>query len=66
MIDRRSFISAVTLGILTAPLGVEAQPAGKAWRIGYLQGSSREAQTSLIQAFEGASARRATPLVAIS
>ena len=53
MIDRRSFISAVTLGLLTAPLGAEAQQAGKAWRIGYLQGSSREAQTYLIQAFEG-------------
>ena len=53
MIDRRSFISAVTLGVLTAPLGVEAQQPAKAWRIGYLQGSSREAQTYLIQAFEG-------------
>jgi len=53
MIDRRSFISAITLGLLTAPLRVEAQQAGKVWRIGYLQGSSREAQTSLIQAFEG-------------
>ena len=53
MIDRRSFISAVTLGLLTAPLGVKAQQAGKAWRIGYLQVSTREAQTYLIQAFEG-------------
>ena len=53
MIDRRSFIGTVTLSLLSAPLGAEAQQAGKVWRIGYLQGSSREAQTHLIQAFEG-------------
>lgn len=53
MIDRRAFIGTVTLGVLTAPFAAEAQQAGKVWRIGYLQGSTREAQTYLIQAFEG-------------
>ena len=53
MIDRRAFIGTVTLGVLTAPLAAQAQQPAKAWRIGYLQGSSREAQTYLIQAFEG-------------
>jgi putative ABC transport system substrate-binding protein len=32
--DRRTFISGVTLGLLAAPLAVAAQPAGKVWRIG--------------------------------
>ena len=35
MMDRRRFISGVTLGLLAAPLGAEAQHAGKVWRIGY-------------------------------
>ena len=52
MIDRRLFIGTVTLGVLTPSLAAQAQQAGKVWRIGYLQGSSREAQTHLIQAFE--------------
>ena len=34
--DRRTFISAVTLGVLTAPLTVEAQQAGKVYRVGIL------------------------------
>ncbi len=34
--DRRTFISAVTLGVLTAPLAVEGQQAGKVYRIGIL------------------------------
>ncbi|HEY9854092.1 MAG TPA: ABC transporter substrate-binding protein [Stenomitos sp.] len=41
MMDRRAFISGITLVILAAPLAVEAQEAGKVWRIGYLdQGSA--------------------------
>ena len=36
MIDRRSFISMVTLSFLGAPLAAEAQPGGKVWRIGVL------------------------------
>ncbi len=33
--DRREFISAVTLSVLAAPLAGAAQQAGKVWRIGY-------------------------------
>jgi len=33
---RRVFLSTLAGGLLAAPLGVEAQEAGKAWRIGYL------------------------------
>jgi putative ABC transport system substrate-binding protein len=32
--DRRAFISSVTLGLLAAPLAAEGQPAGKVWRVG--------------------------------
>ena len=39
--NRRVFIGTVAGGLLAAPLAAEAQPAGKVWRIGYLdQGSS--------------------------
>jgi ABC-type uncharacterized transport system substrate-binding protein len=41
--DRRTFISGVTLGFLTAPLAAEAQQAGKVARIGYLVTGSLEA-----------------------
>jgi len=34
--DRRTFISSVTLGLLAAPLAAEAQQADKVWRIGML------------------------------
>jgi len=33
--DRRAFISGITLGLLSAPLA-EAQPVGKVWRIGVI------------------------------
>ena len=32
VMDRRAFVSTVTLGLLAAPLAAEAQPAGKVWR----------------------------------
>ena len=38
--DRRTFISSVTFGLLAAPLAVEAQQAGKVYRIGYLGAAS--------------------------
>jgi putative ABC transport system substrate-binding protein len=50
---RREFIGTLAGALLAAPLGAEAQQAGKVWRIGYLQISRREAQLHLIQAFEG-------------
>jgi len=36
MMDRRTFISGVSLGLLAAPLAAQAQPAGKVFRIGLL------------------------------
>src|SRR5499427_532885 len=36
MIDRRTFLGAVTGGLLAAPFAAEAQQAGKMWRVGYL------------------------------
>jgi putative ABC transport system substrate-binding protein len=40
MILRTALVAVLTLGILAAPLAVEAQPAGKMWRIGFLRGSA--------------------------
>jgi ABC-type uncharacterized transport system substrate-binding protein len=34
--DRRAFISRITVGLLAAPLAAEAQQASKVWRIGYI------------------------------
>jgi putative ABC transport system substrate-binding protein len=50
--DRRAFLGAVAGGLLAAPLAAEAQQAAKARRIGYLQGTSRDAQVHPVQAFE--------------
>jgi putative ABC transport system substrate-binding protein len=36
MMDRRTFVGTLTLGLLAAPLAVEAQRVGKVYRIGYL------------------------------
>jgi putative ABC transport system substrate-binding protein len=44
--ERRTFISGVTLGLLAAPLVAEAQPAGKVWRIGLLDGGKGPEDTS--------------------
>ena len=49
--DRRTFLSSVTLGLLAAPLAAEAQQAGKAPRIALLAGGSRAADALLIEAF---------------
>jgi putative ABC transport system substrate-binding protein len=40
--DRRAFISGITLGLLAAPVAAEAQQTGKVWRIGYLTSGFRE------------------------
>ncbi len=42
------------LALLAAPLAGEGQQAGKIWRIGYLDGSSPSARTTLVEAFKGA------------
>ena len=36
LVDRRTFLGGLTGGLLAAPLAVEAQQAGKVWRIGVL------------------------------
>jgi putative ABC transport system substrate-binding protein len=58
VIDRRAFLGTLTGGLLAAPLGAEAQPAGKVWRIGVLAYSAlppdpveAEAQNSSVHAF---------------
>jgi len=38
--DRRAFIGTLTGGLLAAPLGAEAQQAGKVYRIGFISASS--------------------------
>jgi len=43
VIDRRAFIGALAGGFLAAPLAVEAQPAGKVYRIGLLEFSAPDA-----------------------
>jgi ABC-type uncharacterized transport system substrate-binding protein len=50
---RRAFLGTLASALLAAPLAAVAQQAGKVWRIGYLATQHREAQTYLIQAFEG-------------
>ena len=39
MMNRRTFLWGLTLGALASPLAVEAQPAAKVARIGYLSGN---------------------------
>jgi putative ABC transport system substrate-binding protein len=39
-VDRRAFIGTLAGGLLAAPLAAEGQPAGKAWRIGFVRGSA--------------------------
>ena len=36
LVDRRAFIGTLAGGLLAAPLAVEAQPAGKVYRVGYV------------------------------
>ncbi len=36
MMNRRTFLCAITLGTLSAPFFAEAQQAGKVWRVGFL------------------------------
>ncbi len=45
--NRRAFLSTVSASLLAAPLAVEAQPAGKAPRIGVLSGNQPDIDTCL-------------------
>jgi len=49
VIERRTFLSGITLGLLVAPLAVEAQPVGKAYRIGFLGGASASGYAALVE-----------------
>jgi len=50
--DRRTFLSTLTGGLLAAPLAAEAQQAGKVWRVGYLSSSSAERERARVAAFQ--------------
>ena len=50
MISRRAFLQAVAGGVLT-PLAAEAQPAGKAPRIGLLTGGSEAGSRTRFEVF---------------
>jgi putative ABC transport system substrate-binding protein len=50
-VDRRAFISAVTGGLLAAPLATEAQQAGKVHRIGFLGNSTPTLEANLVRPF---------------
>jgi len=52
--DRRSFVGAVACVLLSLPVAVEAQQAGKVPRIGFLQQNSAEASPHLVAAFRQA------------
>jgi putative ABC transport system substrate-binding protein len=49
----RALVLGLVLSVLAAPLSAQAQPAGKTYRIGYLQISTRAQAVHLVQAFEG-------------
>ena len=49
--DRRAFLGTLAGGLLAAPLAVEAQPAGKVWRIGFLGNSSPGLEANLVGPF---------------
>jgi putative tryptophan/tyrosine transport system substrate-binding protein len=48
---RRAFIGTMAGGLLAAPLGAEAQQAGKVYRLGLMLGSSVSASAHLVDAF---------------
>jgi hypothetical protein len=49
--DRRAFLGILAGGLLTAPLAVQAQQAGKMYRIGMLETRSTELNAANIDAF---------------
>ena len=49
--DRRTFLGALASGLLAAPLAVEAQPAGKVYRIGYLSAGSGTSNPRILEVF---------------
>ena len=51
MIARRTILAIVTGGLLGAPLAVEAQPAGKVHRIGFLANTTPALEANLVGPF---------------
>ena len=52
MISRRAFLGSVAGGLLTAPVGAEAQQAGRVYRVGILTNKASDpAEARLWQAF---------------
>ena len=52
MVRRRVLSVVLVLGLLAAPLAVEAQPAGTVYRVGVLFSGSRQSSMALIRALE--------------
>jgi len=50
MMTRRTFLCGLTLGALAAPLGAEAQPEGKIYRIGFLGPPSASTHATRVEA----------------
>jgi putative ABC transport system substrate-binding protein len=51
VITRRTFIGSLAGSLLAAPLAVEAQPAGKVYRIGVLEPTSMALNAANLDAF---------------
>jgi len=51
VVDRRTFLEALAGGLLAAPLIVDAQPAGKMYRIGILSGARSDLLDPLLDVF---------------
>jgi len=51
VISRRAFLGTVAGGLLAAPLAAEAQPAGKVYRIGVLEGTPVALNAANLEAF---------------
>ena len=54
MIDRRAFLAGTSARLLTAPLAVEAQQAGRVYRIGMIQGHVPSHSTNLTSIYVNA------------
>ena len=52
MMDRRIFLGSLGVGLLVSPSAVAAQQTARVIRIGYLDGSSPSARTTLIAALK--------------
>ncbi len=49
--ERRTFLGVIAGGLLAAPLVAEAQPAGKVWRIGFVEAGSASVNRHFLDAF---------------